>query len=178
MSESETTTDATFVAYEYTAVPVKREMESLYRDCYRSFGWTMEGYVPSVAPTGTVTLRLKRDRKIRARAVLAELQRTCENALTSIDSLERSKTSTATARAIVVGIIGCAFLAGSIFSFDAGLIPLFVVLGALGLVGWTLPYFVHNAVRAKKTAQVAPMIDREYDIVYETCEQANGLLAG
>jgi hypothetical protein len=176
MSETTATRNTPFVAYEYATVPVKRSMESMYRDAYQAFGWTLEGHVPVVSPTGAVVLKFKRDRRIKNRPVVSELQRKCEDALTSIENLERSKTSTATGRALAVGIVGSAFLAGSIFSLEAGLIPLFIVLGALGLGGWALGYFTYTGTRAKRTAQVAPLIDREYDVVYETCEQASELL--
>lgn len=166
-----------FVAYEYATVRVGRDKESLYRDVYASFGWTIEGYLSARGPGNSVTLKMKRDRRIKNRAVVTELQRKAEEALASLENLERSRTTTATAAAWFTGLVGAGLLAGSIFSLDAGLVPLFLVLGVAGLLLWVAPFYIHATLRARCTAQACPHIDREYDVIHETAEQAAGLLA-
>jgi hypothetical protein len=121
-----------------------------------------------------VTLELKRDRRIRNRPVVAELQRTAEEALASIERLERSKTATAVAYS--VGLAGAAFFAGAVFSLNAGLVPLFLFLGFHGLLFWAAPYFLHTRLRNRRTAKVAPLIDREYEVLHATAERARGFL--
>jgi hypothetical protein len=178
MSQTEAVATGTeFVAYEYTTVRADRDLESLYRDAYRNFGWVAEGYATTMPGTGAVTLKFKRDRRVKNRALVLELQRKCQHALDSIASLERSKTTTATAAAVGTGIVGSSFLAGSVFSLEADLTALSIVLGAVGLIGWLVGYLAHGRVKAKKTAQVTPLIDQQYDVVYETGEQAAHLLA-
>jgi F0F1-type ATP synthase assembly protein I len=166
-----------FVAYEYTTIRVERDLEPLYKDAYANFGWIVEGYGPSLPNVSTVTLKLKRDRRIKNRPMVLELQRKCENALRSITSLEKAKTTTAMAWSLSLGIVGSAFLAGAVFAIDADLIVLSIPLGAIGLVGWLAGYLAHGRVKANKTTQLAPLIDRQYDVVYETGEQASHLLA-
>lgn len=95
----------------------------------------------------------------------------------TIAALERSKTSAALGLSIGIGIVGSAFLAGSVFSIDAGLVPLSIVLGAVGLLGWLAGYLVHGRVRATRTARVIPLIEAQYDVVYRSGEQAGSLLA-
>lgn len=179
MSQATTThtTASNFVAYEYTTVRATRELEPLYKDAYGNFGWIIEDIGVTVPGANTVALKLKRDRRLKNRPMILELQRKCENALTSIASMERSKSASALATALTLGIIGAAFLAGSIFALNAGLTVLSIVLGAIGLVGWVAGYFSHGRVLARKTEKLTPLIDRQYDVVFETGEQASRLLA-
>ena len=78
--------------------------------------------------------------------------------------------------AFSIGLVGTAFLAGSVFAFLGGMIPLCIVLAVPGFVGWTLPYFLYNSTYSKKAAKVAPLIDKKYDEIYEVCQRANELL--
>jgi hypothetical protein len=160
-------------SYEYTTIRVVRAEESLHREVHESFGWVLDGCVRA---RETVTLELKRDRRIRNRPVVAELQRTAEAALAAIERLERSKTATASAVAWSVGVAGAAFFAGAVFSLDAGLVPLFLYLGFHGVLCWVAPHFVHTRLRHRRTAKVAPLIDREYEVLHEAAERARGLL--
>jgi hypothetical protein len=160
-------------SYEYTTIRVERAKEQLHREVHESFGWVLDGRVQAGE---TVTLELKRDGRIRNRPVVAELQRTAEEALASIERLERSKTATAAAVAYSVGLAGAAFFAGAVFSLDAGLIPLFLFLGFHGLLFWAAPYFLHTRLRNRRTAKVAPLIDREYEVLHATAERARGFL--
>ncbi|MFF2330043.1 MULTISPECIES: hypothetical protein [unclassified Streptomyces] len=162
--------------YDYLTVQTSRHKESLYRDIHQSFGWTFDGYLNSVRPTGGITLKFKRDRHIGNRTVADELQRTAEEALTRIERLERNKAATARASAWGFGVAGSGLLAGSVFSLDAGMTPLSVVLGAIGLLLWVVPFVVHPAVRNRATAKAAPQLDRAYEELYSTAEQAAELL--
>lgn len=171
-------TASEYVAYDYLSVRAERELEPLYKDTYRSFGWTIEGYGPSLAGISTLTLKLKRDRRIKGRPLIAELQRKAESALSQIANLERSKSTTAIALALTIGIIGSAFLAGSVWAIsESDSWGLSIPLGAIGLLAWLAGFLSYGRVRAQKTAQLTPVIDRQYDIVYESCEQAAQLLA-
>lgn len=91
--------------------------------------------------------------------------------------MERSKTSAATGTAVGVGILGSANLAASVFALNADMLFISIAMGVFGLLGWAASYFVHGRVKAKKTAQLTPLIEREYAIVHETGEQAGRLLA-
>jgi hypothetical protein len=77
--------ESNFVAYEYVSVPVKQTIETLYIDCYKSFGWILENSVLNITDLNSVILKFKRDRRIKNRSEVVELQRKCENALTSIE---------------------------------------------------------------------------------------------
>jgi hypothetical protein len=163
-------------SYEYTTVQVEPAKESLYREVYESFGWVFDGYAPPARRGKTVTLELKRDRRIRNRPVVAELQRTAEEALASIERLERSTTAKATTVAYLVGLAGAAFFAGSVFSLNAGFTVLFLYLGFHGVLLWAAPHFLYKRFRKRKAAKVEPLIDREYEVLHETAERARGFL--
>ncbi|MCL2519176.1 MAG: hypothetical protein FWF15_11490 [Oscillospiraceae bacterium] len=166
-----------FVGYEYKEVLTTREMEGVYTDGYTNFGWKLDGCSPSILGLSGVVLKFKRDRKIRNKAELSRLQRQFEAGITEINNLEKSKTSSAFIVAMTVGLIGTAFLAGATFAFIyANMIPLMVVLALPGFIGWTLPYFLYKHTIAQKNKTVTPLIEQQYDAIYEICEKGHALL--
>lgn len=177
MSEVASPASADPVTYEYATVRAERDLESLYRDTYRGFGWSVEGYGAALPSTTSVSLKLKRPRHIKNRPQVVEMQRKAEHALTEIAALEKSKGTAAFATSMTLGIIGCAPLAGSIFAIDADRWGLSIPLGVVGLLLWLAGYLVHGRIKARRIATVTPLIDRQYDVVYEAAEQAAHLLA-
>lgn len=166
-----------FVGYEYKEITTTRDMEGVYADGYPSFGWKLDGITPSALGLSTVNLKFKRDRKIRNKAELSRLQRQFEANIAEIGSLEKSKTSSAFITAMTVGLIGTAFLAGATFAFIyAEMIPLMIILAIPGFIGWFLPYFFYKKNTAKKSSAVAPLIEQQYDAIYEVCEKGHALL--
>lgn len=169
--------DSSFIGYEYKDVTVKGDMASVYTDGYTNFGWTLEGAAHPIQKIGYVTLKLKRDRKIRNKAELTRLQRQFDACMNEIISLENSKVIAAATAAYVIGVIGTAFMAGSVFAYLAGMLPLMVILAIPGFVGWIIPYFCYVRISRKKADKVTPLIDGKYDEIYEVCEKASNLLS-
>lgn len=172
-----TTSTTGFMAYEYTTIRAPRDMESIYTDSYRNFGWLTDSVEAGLPGATTVTLKLKRDRRLKNRPMVLELQHQSEVALGTIAALERSRSTAAVGTSVGIGIVGSGFLAGSVFSLQADLIVLSILLGAIGLFGWLAGYLAHGRVQARRTARVAPLIEQQYDVVYQSGEQANHLLA-
>jgi len=166
-----------FIAYEYKDVTVRRDMEALYVDSFPSFGWKLEGRSPSLSPS-SVTLKFKRNRRTANKSEVARLQREFDNHIEEIKKLEDSKNLAPSAVAYGVGIVGTAFMAGSVFAVTAAtpLIALCVILAIPALVGWTVPYFAFLRIKKNKSEKVAPLIDGKYDAIYETCEKASRLV--
>lgn len=168
-----------FTAREYATVRVPARHEQLHRDTYRAFGWTVEawrGPGTSIVPaSSTSTLKLTRDRALRGRQVLGELQREAEGALLRIEALERSRSARATAVAAVLGLVGAVFLAGSVLLMESGLSVVSIGLGVVGLGLWALARPAHRLSAARRAEQVAPLLDRQYDAVYDACERADAL---
>lgn len=165
------------ITYEYSTVRVDRDFESLYRDTYRSFGWIVEGYGATLPKVNTVTLKIKRPRRIKNRPQVVELQRQAEHALADIVSLEKSKRTAAVGTSLGVGIAGSAFLAGSVFAITADNWGPGIVLGTVGLLFWLAGWVVYGKVKNRRTTKVLPEIDQRYGIVYEASEKAAHLLA-
>jgi len=166
------------VAYEYKDVTVNRSLEALYTDSYENFGWKMEGSTipPNLNPTA-LTLKFKRDRKIRNKAELSRLERQFVTCADEVQKLEGEKRFAASAVAYTVGMIGAGLTAGSVYAFMAGSLPLIIGLTIPALLGWILPYILYTRIRRKKDTQVTPLIDSKYDEIYDVCLKANSLLA-
>jgi len=176
MNDTFTITEAaTFTAYEYTSLRVPRSKEALNRDTYEAFGWTVDAYDTALTTAGSVTLNLKRDRRLGNRGVLLELQHTAENSLHAINQLEKSPATVAGTAAISLGVLGAALFAGAVFAMQADLLVLEIVLGALGAIGWVLPWFVNRTVKTGQAARLAPRIAREYDALQDSCQRAVSL---
>jgi hypothetical protein len=167
-----------FVGYEYKDVTVKRGIANIYADSYQNFGWKLEGSSTPIQSVGSVTLKFKRDRKIRNKAELSRLQRQFDACANEIEQLEFPKTVKASAIAYAIGLIGTAFMAGSVFSIitENPNVLLSVILAIPAFAGWIIPYWCYRSISAKKTNAVAPLIDRKYDEIYDVCEKASGLV--
>lgn len=166
-----------FIGYEYKDITVKRIMESVYIDGYSNFGWTLESISTPIQSIGSVTIKFKRDRKIRNKVELTRLQRQFDACVAEIETLEFSKVIGASVVAYVIGVVGTAFMAGSVFAYLDNRLPLSIILAIPGFVGWIIPNFCYWGIRKQKTSKVAPLIDQKYDEIYEVCEKANALLA-
>lgn len=167
-----------FISHDYKEISVSSDKASLFLDGYENFGWQLDNSIPPVKTIGRVTLRFKRDRKIINKVELTRLQRHFEACINEIDALEASKSSAATAVSLTAGIVGTAFMAGSVFAVTAPqpMIALCVSLAIPGFVGWILPYLLYKKVRANRIEKVTPLIEDKYDEIYEILEKGNRLL--
>lgn len=171
---------ADFIGYEYKERTVGSNRVSLLIDCYRCFGWVPDENVPSVQGNRMTTIKLKRDRKIINKTELTRLQRNFEACVNEISQLEQSKTFTASLGAVLTGIAGTAFMAGSTFAIthEPPAVWLCILLAVPGFMGWILPYFLYREIRRRKTEKAAPLIEQKQDEIYEICEKGNRLIQG
>lgn len=165
-----------YIGYEYKSITADCDVESMYVDGYQNFGWILESISKPQVGLNTIAMKFKRDRKIRNKAELTRLQRQFEACASEITRMEKSKASHGMIVALIVGLIGTAFLAGATFAYLGGLIGVCIVLALPGFIGWILPYFLYNATYSKQAAKVDPLIENKQDEIYEVCERANALL--
>lgn len=167
-----------YIGYDYKTVTTDSEKASMYLDAYENFGWIPDDSMPTKQLGGVVTLKLKRDRKILNKMELTRLGQHFEACMDEIGSLENSKTRTATIYSLIIGIIGTAFMAGSVFAVTAEtpIIWLCIILGIPGIVGWALPYRLFKFFMQKRTSEVTPLIEQKYDEIHEICEKGNALI--
>lgn len=173
-----------FVGYEYKEIVTDSSRFSFFLDGYESFGWVEDGSLMeggtarNTAPQQRVVLRMKRNRKIVNKVELTRLERNFEACVNEIDRLEKAKSSAATMYAIILGVIGTAFMAGSTFAVTAQ--PpsyiLCILLAVPGFLGWIFPYFLYKRIAGKQAEKIAPLIEAKYDEIYEICEKGNKLL--
>lgn len=172
-----------YVGYEYKEIAADGQLVSLLLDGYENFGWEVNDSLPGDSMggkpgSGKTLIRLKRDRKILNKAELTRLQRNFEACVSQIQTLEQRKTSAASAYAIILGVIGTAFMAGSTFAVTAQP-PHYIlcILSAIpGFLGWVFPYFLYKKIVGKQTEKITPLIEAKYDEIYEICEKGNKLL--
>ena len=173
-----------FIGYEYKEVTAESSSVSFLVDGYECFGWELDetllenrkgGNLPNQKKT---ILRLKRNRKIINKMELTRLQRSFEACVNEIITLEKAKTSVATMYALIVGIVGTAFMAGSVFAVTAQppSIVLCILLAIPAFLGWLIPYFLYKKIVEKQTEKLTPLIEEKYDEIYEICEKGNKLL--
>lgn len=173
-----------YVGYEYKEITAEDDMLSLLLDGYENFGWELNESVPESAVSSKAgraartVIRFKRDRRIINKTELTRLQRNFEACVAEIQELEKKKTSAATVAALVLGLLGTAFIAGATFAATAQppYIALCIILAVPGFLGWILPYFLYKRVRRKETEKLTPLVEAKYDEIYEICEKGNKLL--
>lgn len=167
-----------FIGYEYKEVTVPDEQASMYLDCYENFGWEQDGNIAISKGHSGTTIRMKRNRKIINKMELTRLQRQFEACVSEIEALDRAKTSAATVWALIIGILGTAFMAGSTFAVvhEPPIVWLCILLAIPGFIGWILPYYVYKQVARKKTQKIQPLIEAKYEEIYQVCEKGHSLL--
>ena len=173
-----------FTGYEYKEVTAESSRASFLIDGYECFGWKLDENFPESRKTGNagnlkkMVIRLKRSRKIVNKMELTRLQRNFEACVNEIDTLEKAKTSTAALCAITVGIIGTAFMAGSVFAVTAEppRIILSVILAVPAFLGWIIPYFLYKRIVRKQTEKLTPLIEEKQEEIYGICEKGSKLL--
>lgn len=167
-----------FIAYDYKEVSVDGKNASFYMDCYEAFGWRTDENAEMVKTSGRGMLKLKRERKIINKAELTRLQRHFEACVNEIGMLEKSKKSTASLWSLLIGLIGTAFMAGSVFAVTntPPQILLCIILAVPAFIGWIIPVFVYRKVLMRQTEKVQPLIEKKYDEIYDICEKGSSLL--
>lgn len=167
-----------FTTYEYKEITVCSDKAPLYLDCYESFGWKQDENFSPQESGDKVTLKLKRDRRLVNKVELTRLQRNFEATMNEILALEHSKSTAATIWALCTGLVGTAFMAGSVFAVTAAppRILLCIVLAVPAFAGWIAPYFVYRILRDKRTRQVNPFIEEKTEEIYALCEKGQSLL--
>lgn len=180
------------IQYEYLSINVKSKFDPMIIDTYENFGWKIisssaltdkdDYYINNVGLNGEklVNIKFKRDRKIRNKEKLNTLQRKCEEALKKIDKLEREPHLKGTMYSLTVSMIGCVFLAISVFIITgSNEIRDYVIsmpIGIVGLVCWVLSYFRYTKTKTKLEDKNHPLVEEQYDIIYNACDEAQKLI--
>lgn len=166
-----------YVGYDYYSISVDKQKISMYIDYYESFGWTLDDeiYKENISKGD---LHFKRERKIMNKVELTRLQRQLEDCLNQIGSLEKSVNERASIISITIGLIGTAFIAGSVFAVTAPhpMLGWMMILAIPGFICWVLPFYLFRWIKKKRAKKIRPFIEEKYDEIQEICTKAVHLL--
>jgi len=176
-----------FIAYEYLSLKIKEDVVPMYIDCYENFGWQVitsesnsnkDYYINhNQNEINKINIKFKRDRKIKHKNELNNLQRKMEISLSNIEEMKKDPANKGLVASMTIGLIGTIFMALSVFSITATnplIIPC-IIFGFFGIIGWILPFFVYKDIKKKKETENSTLIDEEYNTLYGLCEQASKL---
>lgn len=178
-----------FTAYEYISIKVISDKEELYKDCYENFGWILikgsnnalvdkdDYYLNNYGINKWRVLKFKRDRSIRNKAKVNDLQLKCEIELKKIDKLEKESTIKGTIIAVILAILGIIFVILSVIFLKYSL-ALEVTFGIIGLLFWIISYPVYKSIKNKYDLKNYTLIEQKYNEIYDYCEEAITLING
>lgn len=166
-----------FIGYEYKETIVREEYVTIYQDGYENFGWSLEGTYTTPEHVGCVTMKFKRDRKLKNKLEISKLQRQFDEIISQVERLERKKELKASTVAYIIGVVAAVLFACAILAFTVWKnIVVMVVLGIPALIGFVLSYVIYTKIRKSKVQEITPLIDEKYDELYQVTMQANNLL--
>lgn len=164
-------------SFEYARTVVKADLAQVAVDCYESLGYELTGQRAST-PGGQVTLSFRRSRKVRSKAQLSKIQRTMDDTLDSIASMEAEKTKKATTQAVVIGVVAALVLGLGMcctMVWTQFMIP-GIVIGLAGIAGCLYAFVRYRAICVAETARLNPAIEDAYDRLATLCEEAQAVL--
>jgi hypothetical protein len=148
------------------SIRVDRGLQALYRDTYERLGWTVDVRVRTLPGAPAVRMTMSRVRPSTSRPPDGgHAERTAAKALGELSRLEAATDAAAQAAFATAATIGTALLAGAVFAVLATQWPLSVPLGALGVLGLAYAGPVRRLVRARRSAELAPLVDRQYELI-------------
>lgn len=164
------------VSYDYKTVKVKRSIETLVCDTYESLGWELVNTSSVEGSLFYVNLSFKRNRKIENKVELLKLQDKADNVIANIDNMQNKKKNAGLTASLSTGIAGALVFGGGM-SMSMLLNGIGYMIGgiALGLVGigiCVLAYPLFKKINKKKSTQIEPLLENEYDKLADICEQA------
>lgn len=180
------------IQYEYLSINVKSKNEPMIMDIYENFGWKVitsgaltdkeDYYINNTGTNGEklVNIKFKRDRKINNKDKLNVLQKKCEETLKKIDKLEEEPHLKGTMYSLMVGLLGCVFLAISVFVITGeATVKDYVIstpIGIVGIVCWILAYFKYVKTKKKIEEQNDSLIKQLHEEMYNSCDEAQKLI--
>lgn len=173
-----------YITYDYISINVKSNLEHMYIDCLKNFGWMYinsgkkDYYINSNPYQDMVNIKFKRSRNIKRKDELKKLQEKCEKSILKIDRLEQIPHSFASMYSLIIAFVGIIFITiAALAIIGEKIIWLLAIFsGVIGIIAWILPYFVYKNVKSKKEEECKIKIEVEQDNIYDTCKRAVELL--
>ena len=164
------------ITYDYKTIKVKRSIETLVCDTYENLGWELTNTSSVEGSIFYINLSFKRSRKIENKVELLKLQERADSVVATIDNLQSKKKNAGFVGSLSTGIVGA-------LTFGGGMSMCMLLRGvgymiggiALGLVGagiCAIAYPIFKKVNKKKTTEIEPILESEFDKLSDICEQA------
>ena len=171
------TASSNYTSWEYARTSVKSDLAQVATDCYESLGFELTG-AKAEGTHATTTLSFRRSRKVRSKAQLVKLQRTMDDLLAGIASMEAEKTRKASLQALSVGIVSALVLGVGMCCTMvwSGLMIPGIIIGVVGIIGCIAAFLLYRSTCAKEATRLAPRIEAAYDSLATACEEAQALL--
>ena len=163
-------------SYDYKTIKVKRNIETLVCDTYENLGWQLTNTSSVEGSIFYVNLSFKRDRKVQNKVELLKLQEKADSIIANIENLQNKKKNAGLTESLTTGIVGALTFGGGM-NMSLVLAGIGALLGgiALGIVGAGIcvsAYPVFKKINSKKTNQIQPILESEFDKLADVCEQA------
>lgn len=171
-----------YTIYEYKTINVPKDLEQTYIDCYKNFGWAhinnekRDYYINDINDFNIAEIKFKRDRKIKNKELLNQLQKDCEKTFTTIDRLEKMPQAIATVQALSIGFIALAFIVTAVFLAIKNIWLGMFFSGIIGLVGCAFPLPIYKKTITEKEKENKSKIDEQYNVIYNAYEKARKIL--
>lgn len=149
-----------------------------YIIAYECFGWKEDERQPRKKQGEKVILSFVRDKNILNKTELTRLQRQFEDCMEQIQAMQRRADSIPLAASLTAGLLGTAFIAGSVFAVTAStpIIWLTVLLAIPGFILWGAAYPICRTEQKRQREKLLPLIDAKYDEAAQTAQKAKNLL--
>lgn len=146
-------------------------------DCYESLGYELAGQ-KKATPSDQIVLSFRRSRKMRGKAQLSKIQRTMDDCLASISTMEAAKTKKATGQALTIGIVSALVLGTgmSLCMVWQQFMALGIVVGVFGIVGCLFAWYRYRKTAEAETSRLNPQIEGAYDRLATLCEEAQAVI--
>lgn len=163
-----------FIGYEYYDITVPKTTASVYIDGYTNFGWSLDHTreIGNFIGRNRAFIKFKRNRHLSNRTRITKLQRQFDIKAAEIEHLEKSKKTNASIVAYIVGIIGTALMAGSMFTYMENMVIPMIILAVPGFICWLGTYSIYQVFKQRQTVKKDPIIDNIYENLYEIANQA------
>ena len=160
--------DTNLDGYNYDYLVVKASADTVVdvANYYKSLGYELGGNREGYGSNG-ITLFLRRQKEIRNKEVLKNLEEQLDTKVKKILSHERSMLLLPFTIVIFLGLLGLGIIAGgilmTILGSGTGLLVGGIALAILGLLVIGVSYPIYNRLHNKKHNEIYPLIEKEKD---------------
>ena len=163
------------VHYDYQEIDIKKHFKWLYMDYYPCFGWEVLEVMASEKHSANLHISMRRKYDLRGKDRLCHYQAKFDGCMEEIRNLEIAHFFAATLSAVLVGLIGMVFVAGTVILLKDGMSTGgFLLIPAI--IAFLLAYPCYLLVRKNKQKQIEPFVKERYEELFRIGQAAKEVL--